>query len=34
MVCDGPPWLGVQGNIIEIDGIDAFADTPLLDIEP
>ncbi|MGB5832195.1 MAG: tRNA (N6-threonylcarbamoyladenosine(37)-N6)-methyltransferase TrmO [Thiohalocapsa sp.] len=26
--------LSVQGNIIEIDGIDAFADTPVLDIKP
>ena len=26
--------LGVQGNVIEIDGIDAFADTPVLDIKP
>lgn len=24
----------VEGNIIEIDGIDAFADTPVLDIKP
>ena len=26
--------LAVRGNIIEIDGIDAFADTPVLDIKP
>jgi tRNA (Thr-GGU) A37 N-methylase len=26
--------LGVDGNVIEIDGIDAFADTPVLDIKP
>jgi tRNA-Thr(GGU) m(6)t(6)A37 methyltransferase TsaA len=26
--------LGVEGNIIEIDGIDAFADTPVLDLKP
>lgn len=26
--------LGVAGNVIEIDGIDAFADTPVLDIKP
>ena len=26
--------LSVQGNVIEIDGIDAFADTPVLDIKP
>jgi tRNA-Thr(GGU) m(6)t(6)A37 methyltransferase TsaA len=26
--------LGVRGNVIEIDGIDAFADTPVLDIKP
>lgn len=26
--------LGVEGNLIEIDGIDAFADTPVLDIKP
>lgn len=26
--------ISVQGNIIEIDGIDAFADTPVLDIKP
>lgn len=26
--------LGVEGNVIEIDGIDAFADTPVLDIKP
>ncbi len=25
--------LSVKGNIIEIDGIDAFADTPILDIK-
>ena len=25
--------LGVEGNIIEIDEIDAFADTPILDIK-
>jgi tRNA (Thr-GGU) A37 N-methylase len=24
----------VSGNVIEIDGIDAFADTPVLDIKP
>ena len=26
--------VSVKGNIIEIDGIDAFADTPVLDIKP
>jgi tRNA-Thr(GGU) m(6)t(6)A37 methyltransferase TsaA len=26
--------LDVEGNVIEIDGIDAFADTPVLDIKP
>jgi tRNA (Thr-GGU) A37 N-methylase len=26
--------LSVKGNGIEIDGIDAFADTPVLDIKP
>ena len=26
--------LGVRGTTIEIDGIDAFADTPVLDIKP
>jgi tRNA-Thr(GGU) m(6)t(6)A37 methyltransferase TsaA len=26
--------LSVRGNIIEIDDIDAFADTPVLDIKP
>ena len=26
--------LSVQGSVIEIDGIDAFADTPVLDIKP
>lgn len=26
--------ISVQGNIIEIDGIDAFPDTPVLDIKP
>ena len=26
--------LSVRDNIIEIDGIDAFADTPVLDIKP
>jgi tRNA-Thr(GGU) m(6)t(6)A37 methyltransferase TsaA len=26
--------LGVEGNLIAIDGIDAFADTPVLDIKP
>ena len=26
--------LSVTGNVIEIDGIDAFADTPVLDIKP
>ena len=26
--------LSVEGNIIEIDGIDAFTDTPVLDIKP
>ena len=26
--------LGIDGNVIEIDGIDAFADTPVLDIKP
>jgi tRNA-Thr(GGU) m(6)t(6)A37 methyltransferase TsaA len=26
--------LSVQGTTIEIDGIDAFADTPVLDIKP
>jgi tRNA (Thr-GGU) A37 N-methylase len=26
--------LGVDGNVIEIDGIDAYADTPVLDIKP
>lgn len=26
--------LGVEGNVIEIDDIDAFADTPVLDLKP
>lgn len=26
--------LSVQGSVIEIDGIDAFADSPVLDIKP
>ncbi|MBK1621322.1 tRNA (N6-threonylcarbamoyladenosine(37)-N6)-methyltransferase TrmO [Lamprobacter modestohalophilus] len=26
--------LGVEGNVIEIDDIDAFADTPVIDIKP
>jgi len=26
--------LSVRGNVIEIDGIDAFPDTPVLDIKP
>lgn len=26
--------LGVKGNVIEIDDIDAFADTPVLDLKP
>jgi tRNA-Thr(GGU) m(6)t(6)A37 methyltransferase TsaA len=26
--------LSVRGDVIEIDGIDAFADTPVLDIKP
>jgi tRNA-Thr(GGU) m(6)t(6)A37 methyltransferase TsaA len=26
--------LSVEGNVIEIDGIDAYADTPVLDIKP
>lgn len=26
--------LSVRGTVIEIDGIDAFADTPVLDIKP
>lgn len=26
--------LSVRGNVLEIDGIDAFADTPVLDIKP
>jgi tRNA-Thr(GGU) m(6)t(6)A37 methyltransferase TsaA len=26
--------LSVEGHVIEIDGIDAFADTPVLDIKP
>jgi tRNA-Thr(GGU) m(6)t(6)A37 methyltransferase TsaA len=26
--------ISVQGNVIEIDGIDAFPDTPVLDIKP
>lgn len=26
--------LGVRGNIVEIDTIDAFADTPVLDLKP
>jgi tRNA-Thr(GGU) m(6)t(6)A37 methyltransferase TsaA len=26
--------LSVQGNVIEIDQIDAFADTPVLDLKP
>ncbi len=26
--------IAVEGNIIEIDGIDAFPDTPVLDIKP
>lgn len=26
--------IGVRGNVIEIDEIDAFADTPVLDLKP
>ncbi len=26
--------IAVRGNIVEIDGIDAFADTPVLDLKP
>ena len=26
--------ISVEGNLIEIDGIDAFADTPVLDLKP
>lgn len=26
--------LAVRGNVIEIDGIDAFVDTPVIDIKP
>ena len=26
--------IGVKDNVIEIDGIDAFADTPVLDLKP
>jgi tRNA (Thr-GGU) A37 N-methylase len=26
--------LGVEGKVVEIDGIDAFADTPVLAIKP
>lgn len=26
--------VSVKGNVIEIDGIDAFADTPVLDLKP
>ena len=26
--------IAVHGNVIEIDGIDAFADTPVLDLKP
>lgn len=26
--------IAVRGNVIEIDGIDAFADTPVLDLKP
>lgn len=26
--------VGVKDNVIEIDGIDAFADTPVLDLKP
>ena len=26
--------LSVQGNVIEVDGIDAFPDSPVLDIKP
>lgn len=26
--------LAVRGNVIEIDGIDAYADTPVLDLKP
>jgi tRNA-Thr(GGU) m(6)t(6)A37 methyltransferase TsaA len=26
--------LSVEGNVIEIDGIDAWPDTPILDIKP
>ncbi len=26
--------VAVRGNVIEIDGIDAFADTPVLDLKP
>lgn len=29
-----PPKLSVRDNIIEIDGIDAFPDTPVLDLKP
>jgi tRNA-Thr(GGU) m(6)t(6)A37 methyltransferase TsaA len=30
----GAKVLAVRGNVIEIDDIDAFADTPVLDIKP
>lgn len=26
--------VSVKGNVVEIDGIDAFADTPVLDLKP
>ncbi len=26
--------ISVRGNVIEIDGIDAFPDTPVLDLKP
>jgi tRNA (Thr-GGU) A37 N-methylase len=26
--------IGVKDNVIEIDAIDAFADTPVLDLKP
>ena len=26
--------LAVRGNVVELDGIDAFADTPVLDLKP
>ena len=28
------PKTAVRGNLIEIEGIDAFADTPVLDLKP